>query len=113
VSPRRSRPIASITDEALIPCLQRAIQCRQLLRYHHGEVFSLNSGLALNGSNAIIDFYRPFLSALDETVDIEFLVMGDKPAAAEIADEFDARKDYRPLRPHSRHRYHDQPAEHS
>jgi hypothetical protein len=47
----------------------------------------------LNGSNAIIDFYRPFHSAVDETVDIEFLVMGDKRAAVEIATEFQARKD--------------------
>lgn len=105
--PRRSRPIVSITDEAVFRARSAEFNAANFPRPRHDEVFSLNSGLALNGSNAIIDFYRPFQAAMDETVDIEFLVMGAKPAAVEIAAEFDARKDYRPLRPHSRHRYHD------
>jgi hypothetical protein len=53
-----------------------------------------NGGLTLNGSNAITDFYRPFHSTVDETVDIESLVMDDKRAAVEIATEFQARKDH-------------------
>jgi hypothetical protein len=63
-------------------------------RYYASDVvFSLTGDLTLNGSNAIIDFYRPFHSAVDETVDIEFIVMDDKHAAVEIATEFHARKD--------------------
>lgn len=37
---------------------------------------------------------RPFRKAVDETVDIRFLVMDDKHVAVEMATEFRAREDY-------------------
>ena len=41
-----------------------------------------------------MEFYRPFRKAVDETVDIRFLVMDDKHVAVEMATEFSAREDY-------------------
>ncbi len=66
-----------------------------LARYYADDVvFSFNGGLTLNGRDAIIEFYRPFRKAVDETVDIRFLVMNDKHVAVEMATEFHAREDY-------------------
>ena len=42
-----------------------------LARYYADDVvFSFNGGLTLRGRGAIVDFYRPFRKAVDETVDI-------------------------------------------
>jgi hypothetical protein len=66
-----------------------------LARYYADDViFCFNGGLTLNGRDAIIDFYRPFRKAVDESVDIRFLVMDDKHIAVEMATEFRAREDY-------------------
>jgi SnoaL-like domain len=66
-----------------------------LARYYADDVvFSFNGGLTLNGRDAIIDFYRPFREAVDEAVEIRFLVMDDKHVAVEMATEFTAREDY-------------------
>jgi hypothetical protein len=62
--------------------------------YAENVVFSFNGGLTLNGRDAIVEFYRPFRKAVDETVDIRFLVMNDKHVAVEMATEFHAREDY-------------------
>ena len=66
-----------------------------LARYYADDVvFSFNGGLTLTGRDAIVGFYRPFRAAVDETVDIRFLVMDDKHVAVEMATEFRARADY-------------------
>jgi 2',3'-cyclic-nucleotide 2'-phosphodiesterase (5'-nucleotidase family) len=66
-----------------------------LARYYADDVvFSFNGGLILNGRDAIVAFYRPFRAAVDETVDIRFLVMNDAHVAVEMATEFRARADY-------------------
>ena len=66
-----------------------------LARYYADDVvFSFNGGLTLAGRDAIVDFYRPFRKAVDETVDIQFLVMDDRHVAVEMATEFRAREDY-------------------
>jgi hypothetical protein len=66
-----------------------------LARYYADDVvFSFNGGLTLNGRDAIVEFYRPFRRAVDETVDIGFLVMNDRHVAVEMATEFRAREDY-------------------
>ena len=66
-----------------------------LARYYADDVvFSFNGGLTLTGGDAIIDFYRPFRQAVDEAVDIRFLVMDDRHVAVEMATEFRAREDY-------------------
>jgi hypothetical protein len=62
--------------------------------YAENVVFSFNGGLTLNGRDAIVEFYRPFRKAVDETVDIRFLVMNDTHVAVEMATEFHAREDY-------------------
>jgi hypothetical protein len=66
-----------------------------LARYYADDVvFTFNGGLTLNGRDAIVEFYRPFRKAVDETVDIRFLVMNDEHVAVEMATEFRAREDY-------------------
>jgi len=66
-----------------------------LARYYADDVvFSFNGGLTLHGRDAIVDFYRPFRKAVDETVDIKFLMINDKHVAVEVATEFHARQDY-------------------
>jgi hypothetical protein len=66
-----------------------------LARYYADDVvFCFNGGLTLRGREAIIGFYRPFRQAVDESVDIQFLVMSDKGVAVEMATEFRARQDY-------------------
>lgn len=66
-----------------------------LARYYADDViFSFNGGLTLAGRDAIVEFYRPFRKAVDETVDIRFLVMDDRHVAAELATEFRAHEDY-------------------
>lgn len=66
-----------------------------LARYYADDVlFSFNGGLTLHGRDAIVDFYRPFRKAVDETVDIKFLMINDKHVAVEMATEFYAREDY-------------------
>ena len=66
-----------------------------LARYYADDVtFSFNGGLTLTGRDAIVEFYRPFRKAVDESVDILFLVMDDTHVAAELATEFRAREDY-------------------
>jgi SnoaL-like domain len=66
-----------------------------LARYYADDVvFSFNGGLTLNGRDAIVAFYRPFRAAVDESVDIRFLVMNDAHVAVEMATEFRAREDY-------------------
>jgi uncharacterized protein (TIGR02246 family) len=66
-----------------------------LARYYADDVvFSFNGRLTLNGRDAIVEFYRPFRKAVDETVDIRFLVMNDTHVAVEMATEFHAREDY-------------------
>ena len=66
-----------------------------LARYYADDVvFSFNGGLTLTGRDALVGFYRPFRAAVDETVDIRFLVMDDKHVAVEMATEFRARADY-------------------
>jgi hypothetical protein len=66
-----------------------------LTRYYADDVvFSFNGGLTLHGRDAIVDFYRPFRKAVDETVDIKFLMINDKHVAVEMATEFHAREDY-------------------
>ena len=66
-----------------------------LARYYADDVvFSFNGGLTLHGRGAIVDFYRPFRKAVDETVDIKFLMISDKHVAVEMATEFRAREDY-------------------
>jgi hypothetical protein len=66
-----------------------------LARYYADDVvFSFNGGLTLNGRDAIVAFYRPFRAAVDETVDIRFLVMNDEHVAVEMAAGFRAREDY-------------------
>jgi hypothetical protein len=59
-------------------------------------MLSLTGSPTFNGSNAIIDFCRPFSAAADETVDIEFRVMGDTHRGSDC-HQFRARKVYRPL----------------
>jgi len=51
-------------------------------------------GCRHRGRDAIVDFYRPFRRAVDETVDIKFLMIDDKHVAVEMATEFHAREDY-------------------
>jgi SnoaL-like protein len=66
-----------------------------LARYYADDViFSFNGGLTLHGRDAIAAFYRPFRQAVDQTVDIRFLVMNAEHAAVEMATEFRAREDY-------------------
>ncbi|HXT93963.1 MAG TPA: nuclear transport factor 2 family protein [Trebonia sp.] len=66
-----------------------------LARYYADDVvFSFNGGLTLHGRDAIVDFYRPFRKAVDESVDIKFLMINDKHVAVEMATEFHAREDY-------------------
>jgi ketosteroid isomerase-like protein len=66
-----------------------------LARYYADDVvFSFNGGLTLHGRDAIVEFYRPFRQAVDQTVDIRFLVMDDEHVAVEMATEFRAREDY-------------------
>lgn len=66
-----------------------------LARYYADDVvFSFNGGLTLNGRDAIVDFYRPFRKAVDETVEIRFLMLNDEHVAVEMATEFTAREDY-------------------
>jgi SnoaL-like domain len=66
-----------------------------LARYYADDViFSFNGGLTLHGRDAIVAFYRPFRQAIDQTVDIRFLVMNDEHVAVEMATEFRAREDY-------------------
>lgn len=66
-----------------------------LARYYADDVvFSFNGGLTLHGRDAIIEFYRPFRKAVDETVDIKFLMTNDEHVAVEMATEFRAREDY-------------------
>jgi SnoaL-like domain len=67
----------------------------QLARYYADDVvFSFAGGPVLTGRDAIIDFYRPFRKAVDESVEVRFLVMDDKHVAVELATEFRAREDY-------------------
>jgi hypothetical protein len=48
----------------------------------------------LHGRDAIVEFYRPFRQAVDQTIDIRFLVMSEEHVAVEMATEFRAREDY-------------------
>jgi hypothetical protein len=66
-----------------------------LARYYADDVvFSFNGGLTLRGRDAIVEFYRPFRRAVDETVDLRFLMINDEHVAVEMATEFRAREDY-------------------
>jgi hypothetical protein len=66
-----------------------------LARYYAEDVvLSFNGGLTLHGRDAIVEFYRPFRTSVDETVDIKFLMINDKHVAVEMATEFRAREDY-------------------
>lgn len=66
-----------------------------LARYYADDVvFSFNGGLTLHGRDAIVEFYRPFRKAVDETVDLRFLMVSDEHVAVEMATEFRAREDY-------------------
>jgi hypothetical protein len=66
-----------------------------LARYYADDVvFSFNGGLTLYGRDAIVEFYRPFRKAVDETVDVRFLMVNDEHVAVEMATEFRAREDY-------------------
>ena len=66
-----------------------------LVRYYADDVvFSFANGTTLRGRDEIVAFYRPLHAAIEETVEIQFIVMDDRHVAVELATEFRARKDY-------------------
>jgi hypothetical protein len=66
-----------------------------LVRYYADDVvLSFPNGLDLHGRDGIVDFYRPMHQAVDERLDIAFLVMDDRHIAAELETEFRAREDF-------------------
>ena len=73
-----------------------------LVRYYADDVtLSFANGTTLRGRDGIVDFYRPLHRAVDEALDISFLVMDDRHVAVELETEFRAREDYEafPRRP--------------
>jgi hypothetical protein len=65
-----------------------------LVQYYADDVvFSFGHGPTLHGRAAVIDFYRPIHAAVQETVEVKFLVMDDHHVAVELDTEFKAFKD--------------------
>jgi hypothetical protein len=66
-----------------------------LVRYYADDVlFSFGNGPTLRGRDAVVAFYRPFHEHVQETVEIQFLVMDSRHVAVELAVEFRALRDY-------------------
>jgi hypothetical protein len=73
-----------------------------LTRYYADDVtLSFPNGLTLEGPGGIVDFYRPMHQAVDESLEIRFLVMDDRHIAVELETEFRAHADFEafPRRP--------------
>jgi hypothetical protein len=66
-----------------------------LVGYYADDVlFSFGSGPTLRGRDAVVGFYRPFHEHVQETVEIQFLLMDHRHVAVELAAEFRAVKDF-------------------
>jgi hypothetical protein len=66
-----------------------------LVRYYADDVlFSFGNGPTLRGRDAVVGFYRPFHEHVQETVEIQFLLMDHRHVAVELAAEFHAIKDF-------------------
>jgi SnoaL-like protein len=66
-----------------------------LVRYYADDVvLSFPNGLDLHGRDEIVDFYRPLHQAVDERLEIAFLLMDDRHIAVELETEFHAREDF-------------------
>ena len=73
-----------------------------LVRYYADDVtLSFANGMTLEGRDGIVAFYRPFHKAVEERLEIGFLVMDARHIAVELGAEFRAREDFEafPRRP--------------
>src|SRR5580692_2168595 len=97
-SPGRSAAIVTTMDEAVFRAYIAEFNAAHfdvLARCCADDVvFSRTGDLTPAGGDAIVGFYRPCRAAVNETVDIRFLVMDDKHVAVEMTTEFRAREDY-------------------
>lgn len=54
---------------------------------------SFPDGNTLHGTSGIADFYRPIHAELEERLEIDFLLIGERAVAIELYTEFHARRD--------------------
>jgi hypothetical protein len=67
----------------------------ELVRYFADDVtLSFPDGTTLEGRDAIVAFYRPIHAAVQEVLDIDFLLIGPRNIAVELYTEFHAREDF-------------------
>jgi hypothetical protein len=67
----------------------------ELVRYFADDVtLSFPDGNTLEGRDGIVAFYTPIHKAVQETLEIDFLMVSDEHIAVELYTEFHAKEDF-------------------